>query len=195
VSFLESPRFPEKISFHALGGPGFQTDIVVVESGAEYRNQNWSQSRRRYEVSHAARRPEAYNTLKAFFHAVSGMATGFRFKDWTDFEATASEGIFVQIDSTHFQMYKRYTAGSINHDRIIQKPITTAVITGGVTPVVDYTTGIVAVASGTPLTWATEFDTPCRFETDVMRGQILDRSPAHGLIMAWESIPIVEIRV
>ena len=33
-------QFPTKISFGAIGGPGFSTDVVTVRSGREKRNAN-----------------------------------------------------------------------------------------------------------------------------------------------------------
>ena len=39
MAFLESPRFPGKISFGATGGPQWQTDIAMLDSGVEYANQ------------------------------------------------------------------------------------------------------------------------------------------------------------
>lgn len=275
-AFLELPRFPELISFSAVCGPEFNTDVVVVNSGAEFRNQNWEQARRRYDVAHAVRLPAQYNPLKAFFHAVGGRALGFRFKDWTDFQASSTEGRFLKLTSTTFQLLKRYrgatasymgtsasslliatgsktfvtqtglsfTAGmrvratyavdqtifmegsvtSYNtgsgslvlnvdtiggsgtiasweidlanavHYRLISKPIYPISVTGGTVSAVDYTTGIVLMTSGTPTDWEGEFDVPCRFETDRMEGEIIDKS-AGEFVIGWKSIPIVEIRI
>jgi len=194
MSFYEV-QFPSTISYGAVGGPGFKTDVVVVASGAEQRNVTWAQARRRYDVAHAAREPTASDAVKAFFHAMSGRAHGFRFKDWTDFSATASEGKFTQIDSTHFQAVKRYsTSGGQTYDRNIQKGIATWSITSGTVSAIDYNTGIVTMTSGTPTAWAGSFDVPCRFDTDELSGVIIDKSSA-GLIVGWQSITIVEIRV
>jgi len=187
-------QFPSAISFGAQGGPGYRTDVVVVSSGAETRNVTWAQARRRYDVSFAARLPTAADAVKAFFHNMQGRAHGFRFKDWTDYSATASEGKFTLLTATTFQAYKRYTSGSQTNDRIIQKGIATWSITGGSGVSVNYNTGIVTVSSGTPTAWAGQFDVPCRFDTDELTGTIIDKSGAE-FITGWDSIPIVEIRV
>lgn len=198
MAFIESPRFPDLVSFGALGGPGYQTDVVEVNSGAESRNQRWSMGRCQYEVSHAARLPTAYNALIAFFRNAKGRANAFRFKDWSDFSATASEGRFTSLSSTTFQMVKRYTSGSASEDRIITKPVSgTVTVTGGTLLSVNYTTGIVTMTSGTPTSWSGEFDVPCRFDIDVMKGEIIDKSKRSGrnkFIMGWQSIPIIEVR-
>ena len=197
MAFIEAPRFPDAISYEAVGGPGWLTDVVVVNSGAEQRNQVWSQARCSFDVSHAARLPAAYKPLQAFFRVVGGRRDGFRFKDWTDYQASdaAGTGTFQMLTATTFQMYKRYFSGSTYEYRKITKPISgTVVVTGGVSPSVEYTTGVVTVASGTPTSWTGEFDVPCRFDTDQMRGEVISRSGSN-LVMGWSSIPIVEIRL
>jgi uncharacterized protein (TIGR02217 family) len=193
MSFYEV-QFPSAISYGAVGGPAFKTDVVVVSSGAETRNVTWAQARRRYDVAHAAREPTASDAVKAFFHAMSGKAHGFRFKDWTDFSTVAADGKFTSLGGTQYQAYKRYTtSGGQTYDRIIQKGIATWTITGGTGVSVDYNTGIVT-STGAPSAWAGSFDVPCRFDTDELSGVIIDKSSA-GLIVGWSSIPIVEIRV
>jgi uncharacterized protein (TIGR02217 family) len=196
MSFLETPRFPENVSFGAVGGPGYSTDVVVVQSGQESRNGNWSQSRARYEVSHAARLPAEYNPLKAFFRAVKGKLHGFRFKDWSDYAATVAEGILIETATPdYWQLYKVYSAGSLSDIRIIQKPVAGSVtISGGGTYSLDTTTGLVHHTAGSePTVWAGQFDIPCRFDVDEMRGEILNKSGA-DFVMGWNSIQLVEIR-
>lgn len=197
MSFIETPRFPEAVSYGFTGGPEFNTDVVIVNSGAESRNANWAQPRRSYDASHAARLPAAYQPLQAFFHVVSGRLHGFRVKDWTDYRDNdaGGAGIFGVIDATHFQMYKRYTSGASTHERKIQKPVSGKVtVTGGTVDSIDYTTGIVTMTSGTPTSWAGEFDVPCRFDVDQLKGEVISRSGSE-LIIGWDSIPIIEIRV
>ena len=196
MSFIET-RFPEGISYGATGGPGYLTDVIVVNSGAEQRNQVWSQARCTFDVAHAARLPAAYKPLQAFFRVMAGRTHGFRFKDWSDYVCPddAGTGTFQTIDSTHFQMYKRYFIGSNYEYRKITKPVTgTVAVTGGTSPSVAYTTGIVTVSSGTPTSWTGEFDVPCRFDVDQMRGEIVSRSGG-SLVIGWQSIPIIELRL
>lgn len=194
MSFLESPRFPEGISRGATGGPTFQTTVTQTGGGQEYRNQGWSQPRRKYDVSHAARTFDLYKELLAFFLVANGRTNGFRFKDWADYIATAAQGRFVLLTSTTFQAYKRYTSGSSYVDRIIQKGVATWTVTGGTVASIDYTTGIVTMSSGTPTAWAGEYDVPARFDIDEMQATIIDGAKDNW-IMGWEQIPILEIRV
>ena len=261
---------------HAIGGPGFLTNVVIVNSGQEYRNQVWAKQRAAYEVSHAARLPAQYKPLQAFFRAASGRQNGFRFKDWTDFEVAAGEGRFREIDATHYQLTKRYVSGladftgtsvtsltigtgaktfttqaglgfvaglrvranraadyptfmegaissysgtslvlsvdvtsgsgtftdwdltlsGSSYYREITKPTASpgATVLGATGPSVATTTGIVTISSGTPTSWTGQFDVPVRFDTDEMKGEILDKRGNGELIIGWNSIPIIEIR-
>jgi uncharacterized protein (TIGR02217 family) len=187
-------QFPPAISFNATGGPMFLTDVVIKASGAEARNQNWSYERLTYEVSHAARREVDWRKLQAFFRIVAGRAHSFRFKDWTDYQASASEGKFITIDATHAYLAKRYTYGAETRDRKITKPVSGQVtFTGGSGLSLDYATGI--LTHGTiPSAWEGEFDVHVRFDTDEMRHVTIDKQPSGELIVGWDSIPLIEVR-
>ncbi len=157
MSFIESPRFPDNVAFGAVGGPGYMTDVVVVNSGAESRNQNWTQARAVYEVSHAARLPNEYTVLRDFFRAMKGRTHGFRFKDHADFEATTANGVLgtgVGSGMPTYQLGKRYVAGALSETRSISKPVvgTAAIYRGAVLATagggagqyaLDTTTGVV----------------------------------------------------
>lgn len=192
MSFL-AERFPSEISYGAVGGPGFLTDVVATNSGDESRDSIWAYERGQWEVAHAARLPAAYRPLQAFFRAAAGRANTFRFKDWTDFECAITEGVFTLLTATTFQCLKRYTFGAVTFDRKIVLPISTITINGGTVDSVNYATGIVTMTTGTPTAWSGEFDVLCRFDTDVMRAETIDRSGSQ-LIVGWRSIPIVEVR-
>lgn len=192
MAFYETPRFPDAIAFGAVGGPGFSTGIVVVDSGAEYRNGAWTQARGEWDVAHAAKSAADHAELVAFFRAMRGQLHGFRFKDWADYQVAGSDGILTATGvSNEWQMYKRYTFGAVSSDRKIQKPIaSTVTISGGGTYTLDATTGKVTKTAGAaPTGWTGEFDVPARFGIDQMRGEMIARG-----VYSWQSIPIVEIR-
>lgn len=162
MAFLETPRFPANIGFDFAGGPGFSTDIVVVGSGFESRNQNWAQARGKWVCSHPPKTRAKTDALIAHFRTAAGRANGFRFKDWTDYVTTTSQGILgggVGTGAPSYQLNKRYTTGATNHDRKISKPVTVAPlrnsspITAGAAAgnySLDSTTGIITfVADGT----------------------------------------------
>nr|WP_254216248.1 DUF2460 domain-containing protein [Burkholderia multivorans] len=49
---------------------------------------------------------------------------------------------------------------------------------------------------GEALTWTGQFDVPVRFDTDQMQKQIMDRAGPNGdLIVDWDSVPLIEIRL
>lgn len=190
MPFIET-RFPEDLSYGAVGGPGFKTDVVVVNSGFEQRNAAWEDARCAWDVAHGLKTQVQLDALIAFFRVMKGRANGFRFKDWEDFTVGSGEGIFRPLSGTTFQMVRRYTTAGNNHDRDISKPVSgTIVVTGGTGVSINYTTGVVTVTSGTPTAWTGDFDVPVRFDTDQMRVSIEDYNA-----YTWGQIPVVEIRV
>ena len=136
MSFMESPRFPERISLGAITGPSFSTDVVTLASGDEQRNANWEQGRGRYDVSHTPLTQEKHDALLAFFRRVKGRAFGFRFKDWADYTLSQADaglrglhgsvqvgGFAVGHGVPVYQVRKRYGGGSYLEDRDIRKPV------------------------------------------------------------------------
>lgn len=202
MSFYENNRFPDCISLGAVGGPRYLTDVVQTNSGFEYANQNWEFPLHGWTVGHDARLDENFGELRAHYRAMKGRFHRFRFKDWSDFKCPddAGIGVFATIDSTHFQLYKAYlTTGSPFEARKIVKPVAgTITVDTGTVASIDYTTGIVTMTTGTPTQWFGEFDVPCRYDTDQMDEQIINR---HGvgitsqLIVGWSGIRIVEVRL
>lgn len=196
MAFLETPRLDSCFAMGVSGGPSFNTAIAILDSGFEYANQNWSQSRRTFIASYDAKRPEVFASLLDYFMAVGGMANQFRVKDPFDNSATSTQGVVSQLTATTFQMYKRYSKGAFTHNRKVQKPVSnTVTVIGGTTPVVDYTTGIITVASGTPTGWYGDFDVPCRFKTDMFNAAVVNRNLSAGLIITWSDVEILEVRI
>ncbi len=194
MAFLETPRFPDDIAFGAIAGPSYSTNVVVVSSGVESRNRNWTQQRNEYDVSAGVRTKAHMDSIIAHFHVVGGSADGFRFKDWTDYQ-DGGGGIVTLISGDDYQMYKRYTRGSSTKDRKITKPITSEIsISGGGTYSIDYATGIITRVSGAvPTGWTGTFDVPVRFVEDKMKIEITNRS-GNDLLLAWNSILVIEIK-
>lgn len=191
-------QFPEAISHGATGGPSWRTTIAETGSGYQYTNKGWSAPLHIYDISHAARVDALFGPLRAFFMIVGGMADGFRFKDWADFNCPddAGTGVFVMLTSTTFQMHKRYSYGGATYDRKITKPVAgSIVVTGGSGASVATTTGVVTVSSGTPTSWVGQFDVPCRFGDDAMKAQSLVGGNSGRRVTGWSGISIVEIRL
>jgi len=193
-------RFPVDIAYGSTGGPEYSTEIVVTHSGYEQRNINWSSARAKYNVAHGVKTQPQLDNLIAFFRARKGRAHGFRFKDWTDYQATnqlIGTGNGVQ---TAFQLSKTYSSGNITELRSITKPVSVSekiylnsvLQLAGYT--VDYSTGVVTFTSAPANTVLVqsdfEFDVPVRFDTDKLSAA-LDTYGAHS----WNDIPIIETRI
>lgn len=192
--------FPEAISYGSSGGPGFNTTVIELASGAEQRNINWSQARATYDVSHGVKTREQMEEILEFFWARRGKAYGFRFKDWMDFQLPKT--LVGIADGSGFikQVYKRYESDTdFYYDRAITK------FAPGYTLYYDDTvinpvylnpnTGIVTLAGGQTPTAGThiyvegEFHVPVRFDTDEIKISHDDWE-----LMSWPSIPLVELK-
>ena len=198
MGFVET-QFPTDISYGSSGGPEYATDVVASSSGFEQRNVNWEQARARYNVAHGVKTKAQLDVLIAFFRARKGRAYGFRFKDWTDYQATETLGVGNGAQ-TQFQLIKRYTNGGVSEIPTIKKPVSgtiqvykNAVLqTSGVS--VDVTTGMItfstAPANGQTISASFQFDVPVRFDTDKLSASL----DAYG-IHSWQDIALVEVRL
>ena len=202
-------RFPTAIAFHSTGGPERRTEIVTLGSGFEERNAVWANSRRRYDAGTGVKTLDDLHSVIAFFEARLGRLYGFRFRDFADFKSCAPGAAVSPTDqpigtgdgaATAFQLIKTYASGPASWVRRIVKPVdgTVRVAVAGVEQMsgitIDPTTGLVtfasAPASGAAITAGYEFDTPVRFDADLLSVNLA--SFAAGEI---PSIPIVEVRV
>jgi uncharacterized protein (TIGR02217 family) len=156
MSFNES-RFPLTIRPNPRGGPVYRTTVIEVNSGAEQRNIEWSQPKRKWVIDARSWTTAAWEELVAWFHAHAGRAHGFRMRDWSDYQVTHSYGLLetgIGTGGGAYQLYRTYTAGSLSHTRTIKKPEsgTLEIKRGGVAQTFgigaghvacDYTTGII----------------------------------------------------
>ena len=156
--------FPDAIARGATGGPEYSTDVVMVASGFEQRNQNWSASRARYDISTGIRTREQMAEVIAFFRARKGRAFGFRFRNWGDFEATDQQ--CQAVSATVFQLVKRDPSGPVVEVSTITRPVSGSVVVrvngNVVTPTIDHATGRLtfgAAPAATPVA-TFRFDVP-----------------------------------
>lgn len=200
MSFIESPSFPDSIGFSAVGGAGFSTNVVTLASGYESRNINWTSSRYGYDLALPVRTQSEVDVINAFFRSCQGRATGFRFKDWSDFQAVKQST--VTLTTKTFQMQKVYTSGSSTNTRKIQKPVLSTVkiyvanieATSGWS--VDGPSGVITFIdepSGA-VTWSGNFEVPVRFDIDELKWRVVDRG-SDGLLYQCEALPLVEVRI
>jgi uncharacterized protein (TIGR02217 family) len=214
MAFFEC-EFPRTLSFKSLGGPSASTFVVGVESGAEQRNRNWAQFRRRYTVSlitAAARnadRQAFVDQLHTFFMVIGGKADAFRFYDHIDHSATRES--VLALGGNLFQLQRTYSLGGRSFVRAITKPITSSVVdytgntltdtvqlynAGGalVGGTVDHQTGIVT-SSFSPVTATFEYHIPVRLDTDDCQVQVEDSAVGEGNpIVSWNSLALLEVK-
>lgn len=134
MAFFEV-EFPRVISYRAVGGPGFSTQVNQGLSGFEQRNKNWSQARSKWNVQLIT--PSAFSgseqnyadLVRAFFLNVSGKLDAFRLRDWLDFAFT-NETIAIGDGTTlgPFQLKKTYTIGARSYVKQIKKPIMASIL-------------------------------------------------------------------
>lgn len=202
MSFLDV-RFPLDISYGAVGGPEFSTEVVAFKSGLEQRNQNWDVARCSWDVAKACKNRALVGKLITFFRVAKGRAFSFRFRDFTDFTVARSEGVFVATDVPDvYQLAKKYRneAGEPNaENRAILLPTTATIwdgdgtlLTAGIDYTLDPLGGLVTMAADSPpivpAAWSGEFDVPVRFDIDKLPLTIEDRD-------FWRSTSIQLIEV
>ena len=64
---FDEVRFPEDISYGAIGGPEYLTKIIPLNSGNEYRNITNSLSKLKYNISYVVKTNEQISKLLTFF--------------------------------------------------------------------------------------------------------------------------------
>lgn len=164
MAFLETPRLKDCIAFSAKGGPGFSVDVISTRAGYESRNANWTQTRHRWDIGFTTRPLSEFEMIRDHFMAVGGRRDGFRFKDFTDYQVSSTNGILKALHGTAqvgpgtsgygtpvYQLQKRYSRGVNNHDRDIRKPSLTALYRGGVLMVAGVGVGQYAIDTATGL--------------------------------------------
>lgn len=203
----------QRIIYGTTGGPAFQTDIVSLNSGYEYRNSVWPLGRGKWDLGERTMLPGDLQVLLAFFNARQGRARGFRFKDWADYTDNGVGYLGTANGSgntsTTLQMYKSYVSGPQTYLRKIVKPVsgTITVFKNGtqITPTtIDTTTGLVTLASAPVsadvLTWKGQFDVPVRFDVDELkiRFDAANVDPVLGVTSVYyylSSTPLIELRI
>lgn len=170
---FEEVRLPDDISFGVFGGPEFHTNILLAVDGKEYRNINRIYPRNRYQFSYLLKSKNQIDNLITFFRARKGRAIGFRFKDYTDYQATNQLIAIADGQEKIFQLVKSYE----DQIRIIKKPVNNTVRifinNQEIFPEIDYTLGKIyfsnAPEKNAVITASFEFDVPVRFENDYLK--------------------------
>jgi len=197
-------RLPIEVERGASGGPGFLTNISVLNSGKEQRNSLWAVDRGQWDVGFGIQNRADSLLIRDFFYARLGRARGFRFRDWTNYQALVEQPTTPESDNveTDFQMFYDYSdSAGFTYTKQIFKPTTEdlvvyvdGVIESSSNYSLDTTTGIItftsAPAYGSDVTWTGTFDLPVRFDTDQLQLQVTTKN-----VITAPSIPIVELKL
>jgi uncharacterized protein (TIGR02217 family) len=201
------PVFPTDLAFEHPGGPEYNTDVQILESGHEQRNSFWPEPKYSWDVGYGVKTFDKVYALLEFFHACRGRAKPFRFKDWADYKSSAVTGAVNFTDQslgvatagqTQFQLIKTYAKSPYETVLDIIKPKGSTVRVGvnGVEETTGWTvsevTGLitrsVALAGGETVTWGGEFYRKARFDVDKIPVQF----------HAWEvgsiEVPVISLR-
>lgn len=199
MAFLES-RIDSKIERGAKGGPVNPGRVkAYTRSGKLSQGFYASIPIHRYDVSHGLRSQADFLSVLNLWYVINFTPyTGFRFKDHRDFRATRTNTALTLVSGSTYQLQRTYTfAGATTFLRNIYKPVDGTVIvydaSGNVLDsTVDYTTGI-ATVTGTPATWAGEFDVPVTFTDNEWTSSL--EVHTDNLHLQFDPIKLEEIRL
>lgn len=201
LAFLEQ-RLDPRITERSTGGPTVTGRVKRYTAGGRL-SQNFLSARpvHRYDVSHVVRSREDFQAVLDLWYVVMFTPySGFRFKDWADFEATQANTKLTLVSGTTWQLQRRHVVGAVEFLRDIVKPCASPAVViydaGGspLTATVDPTTGLADV-TGTPATWSGEFDVPVTFVDDDWASSAVMRVAGGELYAAPGAIQLEEIRL
>ena len=199
---IDNVRLPVEVEQGATGGPRFSTSIQTALSGIEQRIAEWDIARCEYDVGYAVRgKTSLLSEVIKLWRDRRGSAYPFRFKDWSDFQATNVAIGTGNGSLASFQLVKVYSV-IFETIRAIQLPVsgTVQIKVAGVTKTetthytVDYSTGLITFTTGNipaaaqAITATFEFDVPVRFTEDALKvSMTMDDFGDIG------SIPLIEV--
>ncbi len=204
MAFLEQ-RLNARIERGATGGPTNRGRTKVRTAGGKLRQVfTWTAPLHEYEVSHGILTAADFEALRAMWYVVNFTPyEGFRFRDWSDYQATHSNTSLALVTGSDYQLRRDYTFGGVTFSRVISKPNAGVVIQrnrSGVlstaTATVDTTTGLATISghvSGDTYSWAGTFDIPVTFSDDEWVAMLETNSA--GPMPTPPSIKLEEIRL
>jgi uncharacterized protein (TIGR02217 family) len=203
-------RLPPNIESGSQFAPVLSNVIQEAIAGNEQRYGKWTKCRGignvAYGLLDSADHDGDFRAIMALYRAHMGSLYPFRFKDWSDYQATDEKFGTGDGSTTQFQLTKTYDPGLIlinSSGRTYVRDI--VLLATGVAPVIkidgvtktltsDYTissSGLVtftsAPANTKPITWTGEFDVPVRFDGDIRLAM------KEGNIITISSLPIREV--
>jgi len=183
-----SPIFPACPTFGFTAEPAYLVKITAREGGFERRDRKWARPLSKFTAVPTGDQPEAdIEEVLHFWHAMGGMSSAFRFKDWSDYKSCSlsedpeatDQPIIASLDSPpKLRLVKQYVVGSIIQQREILRPNGATILianeTGTLQPssswTIDESTGLLTVGggfAGTPSAWGGEFYVWVRFDAQL----------------------------
>lgn len=127
------PIFPNCPSFGLEVAPAYLVKIIPREGGFERRDRKWSRPLISV-VAHPTgnQRQSEIESVLNFWHAMGGMASAFRYRDWVDYKSCAANDTPSPVDMAlepntasggGFRLVKTYDVGPIEQVREIYRPM------------------------------------------------------------------------
>lgn len=114
--------FPHRICRGSEVTIRHKTGVFTTGGGRERRSKKWSAPLRWADVARGIRRTSDLEEVRAFHLVMGGKHAGFRFKDFSDYAASA-QIIDTSAGGSEFQLRKGYPAGDLTKWRAITKPV------------------------------------------------------------------------
>lgn len=180
-----SETFPSCPTYGFISEPNYLVKITAREGGFERRQLIWSRPLLKFTgVPFGDQPQEDIEDILDFWHAMHGMAFGFRFRDYTDYKscrlsatpAATDQPLIANVDSpAKYQLVKQYVtkSGRTIQQREITRPIGSTILVANEAGdlqsdwTLDESTGLVHAGgsfTGTPHSWGGEFDCWSRFD-------------------------------
>jgi uncharacterized protein (TIGR02217 family) len=193
-------RLTENVEIGAIRREEDDIEVVRTDGGNEVRNARWSQPLLAFDVSFpmSERDDAVFLEVRNAYRATRAGLHSFKFRDWSDYQATVSTFAIGDGSTTVFSLAKAYTFGSETFYRRIYNPVSPVALQGdGVTIgsgySVNYSTGVVtfdvAPLTDVVLSWTGEFDIPVRFDGQLQSTGVATHLEHH------ETITLQEVRL
>jgi uncharacterized protein (TIGR02217 family) len=203
-----SEIFPACPTYGFNSLPNYLVKITSREGGFERRNRIWSRPLHKYSGTPFGNQfQDDVEAILNFWHAMGGMWSGFRFKDWIDYKSCGLSATPSRLDQpivnseesspATYRLIKQYVAGSMIQQREILRPLGSSILIANEVGALqtdwslNEATGLLTPGgsfSGTPTHWGGEFYVWCRFDS------ILNPTIADFKIQSL-TVDLAEIRV
>lgn len=196
--------FNPDISYGAIGGPAYNTTVLIFDNGYEQRNINWDIPLQTWEIGHIINNVAKLKYLLLFFRNRKGRGNTWLFKDWSDYTvdnasvAGYNEGTLLSLGGSTYQLQKTYedTAAAEIRDILFVVPSTfilwnnTTQLVESVDFTLNYNTGVVTMLTGSSFNHFTcQFYYRVRFDTDAIKLRM--DGPTFGEV---QSLMVMEVR-